>query len=178
MFGGSLPPQYARIVQNAVRGAASHKYAGSGDPRGIPAAMTRPLIHPCPRSTSITVSHRRPSTRRTKPCSRRTSPSKTWTPAMPRPNNKTMRRTPRWCRRISMPACERWPKVKRHVKRDGRRRRAGALRILFAESAWRSRREPRGTERAEITMTQGLEPPPLRRDQHSEATPGARWRIP
>jgi hypothetical protein len=28
MFGGSLPPQYARIVQNAVRGAASHKYAG------------------------------------------------------------------------------------------------------------------------------------------------------
>ena len=30
MFGGSLPPQYARIVQNAVRGAASHKYAGSG----------------------------------------------------------------------------------------------------------------------------------------------------
>ena len=30
MFGGSLPPQYARIVQNAVRGAASPKYAGSG----------------------------------------------------------------------------------------------------------------------------------------------------
>jgi len=30
MFGGSLPPQYARIVQNAVRGAASHKYADSG----------------------------------------------------------------------------------------------------------------------------------------------------
>jgi len=30
MFGGSLPPQYARIVQNAVRGAASHKYVGSG----------------------------------------------------------------------------------------------------------------------------------------------------
>jgi hypothetical protein len=30
MFGGSLPPQYAQIVQNAVRGAASHKYAGSG----------------------------------------------------------------------------------------------------------------------------------------------------
>ncbi len=29
MFGGALPPQYARIVQNAVRGAASHKYAGS-----------------------------------------------------------------------------------------------------------------------------------------------------
>jgi hypothetical protein len=28
MFGGSLPPQYARMVQNAVRGAASHKYAG------------------------------------------------------------------------------------------------------------------------------------------------------
>jgi hypothetical protein len=30
MFGGSLPPQYARIVQNAVRGAALHKYAGAG----------------------------------------------------------------------------------------------------------------------------------------------------
>jgi hypothetical protein len=30
MFGGSLPPQYAQIVQNALRGAASHKYAGSG----------------------------------------------------------------------------------------------------------------------------------------------------
>jgi hypothetical protein len=29
MFGGSLPPQYAQIVQNALRGAASHKYAGS-----------------------------------------------------------------------------------------------------------------------------------------------------
>src|SRR5580692_7315044 len=30
MFGGYLPPQYARIVQNAVRGAASHKFTGSG----------------------------------------------------------------------------------------------------------------------------------------------------
>jgi hypothetical protein len=29
MFGGSLPPQYTQIVQNALRGAASHKYAGS-----------------------------------------------------------------------------------------------------------------------------------------------------
>jgi hypothetical protein len=35
MFGGSLPPQYAQIVQNALRGAASHKYAGSeGSARG------------------------------------------------------------------------------------------------------------------------------------------------
>jgi hypothetical protein len=30
MMGGSLPPQYAQIVQNALRGAASHRYAGSG----------------------------------------------------------------------------------------------------------------------------------------------------
>ena len=30
MFGGALPPQYTQIVQNALRGAASHKYAGSG----------------------------------------------------------------------------------------------------------------------------------------------------
>jgi hypothetical protein len=29
MFGGSLPPQYAQIVHNAAREAASHKYAGS-----------------------------------------------------------------------------------------------------------------------------------------------------
>jgi hypothetical protein len=29
MFGSSLPPQYAQIVHNAVREAASHKYAGS-----------------------------------------------------------------------------------------------------------------------------------------------------
>jgi hypothetical protein len=30
MMGGSLPPQYTQIVQNALRGAASHRYAGSG----------------------------------------------------------------------------------------------------------------------------------------------------
>jgi hypothetical protein len=30
MMGGSLPPQYAQIVQNALRRAASHRYAGSG----------------------------------------------------------------------------------------------------------------------------------------------------
>ena len=29
MMGGSLPPQYSKIVQNALRGAASHRYAGS-----------------------------------------------------------------------------------------------------------------------------------------------------
>jgi hypothetical protein len=29
MMGGSLPPQYTQIVQNALRGAASHRYAGS-----------------------------------------------------------------------------------------------------------------------------------------------------
>src|ERR1700733_8125829 len=34
MFGGSLPPQYAQIVQNAVRGAASHRYAGSARDSG------------------------------------------------------------------------------------------------------------------------------------------------
>jgi hypothetical protein len=29
MMGGSLPPQYTQIVQNALRGAASHRYAGA-----------------------------------------------------------------------------------------------------------------------------------------------------
>ena len=29
MLGGPLPPQYTQIVQNALREAASHKYAGS-----------------------------------------------------------------------------------------------------------------------------------------------------
>ena len=34
MMGGSLPPQYTQIVQNALRGAASHRYAGSARDSG------------------------------------------------------------------------------------------------------------------------------------------------
>jgi hypothetical protein len=167
MFGGSLPPQYAQIVQNALRGAASHKYAGSAgsarDTGGYDPAFDSPSppvdvgpSHAAGGPVPPRHGRQRCRGRTTKRCGERRGGADGY-----------QRRHVNDCRH-----------VKRHVKRHGRRPRAGALRILLAQSAWRSRREPRGAERAEITITQGLEPPPFRRDQQSEATAGARWRSP
>ena len=102
MLGGSLPPQYAQIVRNAVRVSASHGSSGSYRILGLRTTSRRPR----PQSTSTTVSHRRPSTPRTRPSSRWTSPFKTWMPAMLRHKRKTTPQTLQQYKPTSTPACE------------------------------------------------------------------------